>query len=536
MENHFLIIETKKKYEDRLQRRFHVMDREVLGQVVSYCAILKKRQIYVPYFAIANDKQIAIFRTPENVDKIVDWKAIERRDYGRVLSYDKIAKIREEYLFGHTRIRFTEDFFFWILKTLVEVYKEEHKFEELRQPLRYSVIEDLRGFVEVLSEYILDSIASYDSKGKKLIFKKDEIMKKLKELEEKGYTPTPEQLAREMSYVFMNKIIFYKVLERFYDIEKLEAGYEMGLTSKEKYLNYLYNLFDVVSKKFKSIFKSGIYDLIDFPDDPEVLKLIDWLIDYIEIFRVERLTDIIGYIYQDLIPAEERHILGQFYTPQPIAELITKWCIRSSDDVVMDTGCGSGTFTIEAYKRLVEKKFGRKFRPEKDYIKKEIHENILNQIYSIDIIEFPCHLTSINLAMLNPRVPSENMNIIQADFFFIEPREYNWSEIDPDKSGKIELDKVTTVVGNPPYTRWTEIPALDESKNVKERSTRWFIENKLSDLMQNYELTPVVSRGMEPGIYIYWIMHATSFLRDGGRLGMIISDSWFASRLWYKLW
>jgi hypothetical protein len=30
-----------------------------------------------------------------------------------------------------------------------------------------------------------------------------------------GYTPTPEGLAREMAYVSLNKIVFYKVLERY---------------------------------------------------------------------------------------------------------------------------------------------------------------------------------------------------------------------------------------------------------------------------------------------------------------------------------
>ncbi|MEM2027698.1 MAG: Eco57I restriction-modification methylase domain-containing protein [Candidatus Bathyarchaeia archaeon] len=39
-------------------------------------------------------------------------------------------------------------------------------------------------------------------------------------------------------------------------------------------------------------------------------------------------------------------------------------------------------------------------------------------------------------------------------------------------------------------------------------------------------MTAQVQRGIEPGIYIHFIMHAYSMLREGGRLGMIISDSW----------
>lgn len=41
-----------------------------------------------------------------------------------------------------------------------------------------------------------------------------------------------------------------------------------------------------------------------------------------------------------------------------------------------------------------------------------------------------------------------------------------------------------------------------------------------------YGLIPQATRGVEPGIYVYQIIHSTKFLKDKGRLGMIISDSW----------
>ncbi|MEM2619627.1 MAG: N-6 DNA methylase, partial [Candidatus Hadarchaeales archaeon] len=62
----------------------------------------------------------------------------------------------------------------------------------------------------------------------------------------------------------------------------------------------------------------------------------------------------------------------------------------------------------------------------------------------------------------------------------------------------------------------TEIP--DETKKL--------IRKRCEKLMRKYGLTPQVSRGVEPGIYTYWIMHATDFLKEGGRLGMIISNTW----------
>ncbi|MEM2819190.1 MAG: Eco57I restriction-modification methylase domain-containing protein, partial [Nitrososphaerota archaeon] len=75
---------------------------------------------------------------------------------------------------------------------------------------------------------------------------------------------------------------------------------------------------------------------------------------------------------------------------------------------------------------------------------------------------------------------------------------------------------VDVVVANPPYTRWVEIP--DKTKKA--------IQEALADVLRKYNLTARVQQGIEPGIYIHFIMHADKFLKPGGRLGMIISDSW----------
>jgi len=127
--------------------------------------------------------------------------------------------------------------------------------------------------------------------------------------------------------------------------------------SVSEYLRKLSELFSravEVTGDFEPVFYTGKYDRIDIVESEEVLKALDWLVELIDAYRIERFGDIVGYVYEDLIPAEERHALGEFYTPKPIAELIVRWCVRTPDDVVLDPGCGSGTFLVEAYKRFVE--------------------------------------------------------------------------------------------------------------------------------------------------------------------------------------
>jgi len=81
---------------------------------------------------------------------------------------------------------------------------------------------------------------------------------------------------------------------------------------------------------------------------------------------------------------------------------------------------------------------------------------------------------------------------------------------------EISISKFDAIIANPPYTRWTEIP--DKTKKA--------IKDSIGKLLTEYNLTVQVQRGVEPGIYIHFIMHGFDVLKEGGRLGMLISDSW----------
>ncbi|MEM4592993.1 MAG: N-6 DNA methylase, partial [Sulfolobales archaeon] len=406
------------------------------------------------------------------------------------------------------------------LDKLTGIYVKKYKLEDVKRELSWILIEELRGFVETLYPFVLDAIATPDGKYK------DEWEQRIDSYaKEKGYKPIPEHLAREMAYVLLNKVIFYKVLERYYkDLPRLEPLYSKNyVNTVNQYLGKLKEFFNKaveVTKDFEPIFETGIYDEIKCVESEEVLKLLDWLITLIDQYRIERFGDVVGYVYEELIPAKERHQLGQFYTPKPIAELIVKWCIRSPDDKVLDPGCGSGTFLVEAYKRLAELKLGRKFSEVK-YVPRDVHKQILSQLYGIDINEFPAHLTAMNLAMRNPKAPSNITNIVVKDYFAIAPGQavltpYKVKTVRGEEQALMVFKDYDAVVGNPPYTRWTEIPNATQDRILK----------VYRETLSRYGLTPQVARGVEPGIYVYWIIHSTKFLKDKGRLGMIISDSW----------
>lgn len=64
-------------------------------------------------------------------------------------------------------------------------------------------------------------------------------------------------------------------------------------------------------------------------------------------------TDVIGTLYTAWVPQEARRPLGQFWTPEPIARMMTWWAIQSPQSLVLDPAFGSGIFLRSVLDRLV---------------------------------------------------------------------------------------------------------------------------------------------------------------------------------------
>jgi type I restriction-modification system DNA methylase subunit len=338
-------------------------------------------------------------------------------------------------------------------------------------------------------------------------------------------------LSSLMTYAFAMKILAYKILELHHKIPELKPlrniveinGERIEIKSSDDIVNVLNIFFESASKTlerilnikdFRPLFNTGLYDKIAFKG----LKAIERVNELIEIAdaikeALRYLPGVIGYVYEGFIPPRERHQLGQFYTPPAIARLITRWAIRSGDDIVLDGGCGSGTFLIEAYKRILYLKFNKDYNISYPSCETGVneHQEILEKLYGVDINAFATQLSSLHLMLMEPRCPFSRLNVETRDFFTLSSRRE-----DKDKNVKI-VKPFDAVIGNPPYTRWVEIPDI----------TKDLIKERVRDLMSKYDLFADVMRGREPGIYVYWILHASkNLLKTGGRLGMIISNMW----------
>jgi len=451
-----LVIETKRKVP-YIDRKFDPYSIDVIKQASGYAVDLG-----APYFATCNGEVLVLFDT---------FTA------GVPLPQRRLK---------HYKVSFDEEFAKILLEEVCRFRTGVGKWLELDDVF----LQRLRTFHTFITPFILESLNQQLREDTKF---KEEYVRWLKSQLFEYSSEINERIAEQLAYMLMNRLTFYKTLET--QIPFLPKLTKIETENPKVFLESLRETFDKVYKDvdYEAIFEPHkILDQILFPK-----KLIYALNDFIEELGTYNLakirSDIIGRVYEELIPDVERHRLGQYYTPPPIVELITEMCIKSPNDKVLDPACGSGSFLVKAYHKLKDLK--RKENPFAD--ENKLHEEILSQLYGIDINPFPATLSSINLAIRNLKVPSRHINIVVSDFFKVKP-----------SMGIIP--QVDVVVTNPPYTRQEE---MEYKEQIREEALTYLDSSK-------------IQLDARAGIYVYFFTHSTKFLKEHGMMGQITSDTW----------
>jgi hypothetical protein len=346
-----------------------------------------------------------------------------------------------------------------------------------------------------------------------------------------------DKAARQTAYLLVNKILFYNLLQAKRPHELAPIEIPQGLLKGAQLQKILQSFFDEALKiDYQTIYTTDFIDTVAFPDAKSPLppfnkggkggiSEIEKLVNILKRYDFSKLGyDVIGRIFERLIPQDERHNLGQYFTSPDVVDLILKFCLYHEDDKILDPACGAGTFLVRAYQH---KKLMNQYKE---------HEEILETLWGSDIAKFPAHLATINLAINDLSVDKNYPNILQEDFFTLLSQEAGFElpekwRIARAKTLGVEDREVKyprwfdAIVGNPPYTRQEEIseisllaPSFRAGAEYKEK----LIEKALLDLRGN----KIAEIGKRAGIHAYFFVHGTKFLKDGGYFGFVVSESW----------
>lgn len=466
-----------------------------------------------PYFCTCNFKQLIWFNT-ERVNRLEpeEKQIVEKYELSAMEDLDAI----EEPRFKSSVKRNLERF----LRDLVEI--SSGKKPEPLLPIDEFLIYRLQQKIKVLQIHYKKVVEDE--------IKSPEFAKKLQKwFIEQAWTfawqdADYEKAARQAAYLLVNKILFYNVLQsKRKDLDPLEIP--KSLTKSGLLQKTLQNYFDYVLRNidYETIYSTDFIDQLAFPDNKDVVEEVKELIEILNRYNFAQLGfDVIGRIFEKLIPTEERHVLGQYFTNPDVVDAILKFCLKKENDKVLDPACGAGTFLVRAYQH------------KKGMNPRLSHEEILETLWGNDIAKFPAHLTTINLAINDLTVEENYPRVIQKDFFDLLPEKVEfklpekWREVTLKGLGEKEKAIIhprwfDCVVGNPPYTRQEEIADMTgQGIGYKER----LIKKALYKLGPKTKENTLAQISKRAGIHAYFFVHGFKFLYEGGRFGFVVSSSW----------
>jgi len=274
-------------------------------------------------------------------------------------------------------------------------------------------------------------------------------------------------------------------------------------------------------------------------DDKVISEIINGLYETSDGYRYDFSVisaDVLGGIYEQYLSyvqgrkskiktKSKRKAQGIYYTPEYIVDYIVKETLGEvlkktkkkniSKIKILDPACGSGSFLISAYDKLMEN-----IDVQSLFAKHDILED---NIYGIDLDAQAIEIAQLNLLLkvlsqrtklpsLQHKLKVGNSLISNGDVRF-KPFDFKSEFHDVFLHGGFDV-----IIGNPPYIR-----ADIEDENLQLQRKEIMKSKEYKTLYEKWD------------IYIAFIEKSLSMLKKGGYLGFIISNAICTSKYAFKL-
>ncbi len=125
----------------------------------------------------------------------------------------------------------------------------------------------------------------------------------------------------------------------------------------EKSINEIQGIIDGEAFKVLGIENIGEHDFFAWVLSPTVsnktLEIFRHIAASFRVYNLDHINeDLLKQLYQNLVEPETRHELGEFYTPDWLAELTLREIKYGPNQSILDPACGSGTFLFTAIRLL----------------------------------------------------------------------------------------------------------------------------------------------------------------------------------------
>jgi type I restriction-modification system DNA methylase subunit len=470
----------------------------------------KARALQADYFVTWNMRDTIVWRVPHKGELFTDSLA----------AYDKFPPLTEITGVGDLTNRTKEILLreraLQILDLLARAKREGH-FHQIDLDTTFFVGK-LREATNTLAPLFAQSLAGTRARDRS--FNGEIEAWRVKQGIKSGASDENEVIARQTVYRLLAKVIFYQAMRRSHTLPVMDFGGVAAASFQRKLAGYLAQARAI---DYQAVFIEDITDRIPIPEF--AAAALEKLIADLQRYNFSQMPeDVIGTVFQELIPAGERHTLGQYFTSTNLADLVLGFCVRSPKDSVIDPTCGTGTFLVRAYD--MKHKLGG-FN----------HLQLLSQIWGVDIAAFPAELATINLFAREISEYANFPRVLHRDFFEVKPGDkFEFPppkpSLDPGLKIIETIPSFDAAIGNFPFIRQELIEQkvkgykgkLDQ---VLERDWR----GQYAELFKNGE----TKLSGQADIYAYLFFHTAPFVKSDGRLGFITGNGWLDASYGWEL-
>jgi type I restriction-modification system DNA methylase subunit len=357
----------------------------------------------------------------------------------------------------------------------------------------------------------------------------DELEKdaKIRELSEQEKKERDLFFQRSAAYIGIAQILFYCVLRNHVIERRLDKQYHdypilrpLGIAHGVP--TQIQDIIQDVPKNnydFKSIFdeKHDIFSHLD-DDAAEVLSKIVRKFEGISASFVIK-QNLIGEIFQRLMPFETRKKFAAYYTRNKAAELLCELSILDQNQLIYDPACGSGTLLVKAYHR-------------KKHLGLNQHTKLLEQIHGSDISDIAAIMSTVNLAIQDPAKWTNEVNIYPVDAFALisglprftphDQMTANGSKTVSPVFSPTQNYRFDVLLGNPPFTRGARLPL----------NTRDVLKNL--DMVRKYKIHCDFKR---INLYAFFLLIAPSLVKkEDGSIAFILPIGAINSEIMIEVW
>jgi type I restriction enzyme M protein len=298
------------------------------------------------------------------------------------------------------------------------------------------------------------------------------------------------EFARQTAYVYIVRLLLVRICEDkgLFRRKLSDGGLVLWKERVPQYLDYASGrsyeyltrmAYECAQNVYVHFY--GASELFDWyrMDDKMLLRALLVL----NAFNLEGIdTDIIGAVYGRYLE-EGKHEQGRYYTPKALVTCMLDLAGWHGEEIVGrrigDLACGSGSFLVEACRRLLDRFRMRDGRIPKAKLRPALEE-IQRSLYGLEINPFACYLAETNLLIqvldLVKQAKDEGVTLVVDRFriycadslivaselaavseasFFLLGRDRAEAELMKARTGPFS-EGFDVLVGNPPYVRADE--------------------------------------------------------------------------------